>query len=250
MESYKAVLENEIFRMFKKKKVVVVVVLALGLIGVVLLLSVALRGGFGILGGTGSSLPITVLSVFTNTILPLFVALAVIDTFTGEFANDTMKITVTKPVTRFKIYLAKLSAVGVFILANLALVMVLSMIATVLLYPRLVSFGWAGNVFLSYLATFFPVLTLAVVVSYFANVLKSSTGVFFLTVLLFVLFRALGVVFSSISDVLVTSLLDWYKLWISTRIPVWTLLRSLVVMASYVLIFFALGYRRFDRRAL
>jgi len=249
MESFKATLQNEIFRLFKKKKVVVVLLLALGLIAFALLVSVVLRGSLGILGGTGSAFPLSVLQAFSNTILPLFMALAVIDTFTGEFASDTMKITITKPVTRFKIYLAKLSAVGVFALVNLGVVMVLSMLVTVVFYTKLISFVWALDVVVAYVATFFPMMVLAVVVAYFANVLKSSTGVFFLSVLVFVVFRALGFV-SALSPVLITSLLEWYGLWISNVLPIGSILRSIVVLAAYVMVFGALGYRRFDKRAL
>ncbi len=249
MESFKATLANEVFRLFKKKKAVVVGLLALGLIAFALLVSVVLRGSLGILGGTGSSFPITVLQLFSNTVLPLFMALAVIDAFTGEFASDTMKITVTKPVTRLKIYLAKLSAVGVFVLVNLGIVMVLSMLVTVVFYTKLISVVWALDVVVAYVATFFPMMVLAVVVAWFANVLKSSTGVFFLSVLVFVVLRALGFV-SVLSPVLITSLLDWYGLWISAYPPVGSILRSIAVLAAYLMVFFALGYRRFDRRAL
>ena len=93
MESYKATLINELEKLYRKKKAIVVIILAVGVIGVVQLLSLGLRGGLGIIGITSSVFPVTVLSIFSNTILPLFTALVVIDVFTGEFANETMKIT-------------------------------------------------------------------------------------------------------------------------------------------------------------
>ncbi len=249
MASFSAALSSELFRMIRRKKATVLLVLSFGMVAVALLLSLVVRGGLGILGGTGAAFPTSVLGVYANTILPLFVALAVTDAFTSEFAHDTMKIVITKPVTRFRIYLAKLASVGAFILANLLLVMVLSMVVTVAFFPRLVSFGWAVEVVAAYLLTLFPLLVLAVITAFFANVLKSSAGVFFLSVLLFLLSKALSVV-SALSYVLPTSLLDWYKLWISSVMPFGSILRTLLVMAAYFALFTALGFRRFDRRAL
>ncbi len=250
MESYKATLANELFRMYRRKKAVLVVILSVGIIAAVQLLSLILRSGLGILGGTGTGFPVTVLSIVSGTLLPLFVTLAVIDTFTGEYAADTMKITITKPVTRLRIYLAKLSAVGVFVLINLGIVLVLSLLLTILFHARSLSLAWFFNVILAYAATFFPIMTLAVVVAYPACVLKGGAAVFFLSILAYLVFQGLGLVFPSLSGILVTSLLDWYKLWTASRLPVGSIVRSLSVMLAYLLIFFALGFRRFDRRDL
>ncbi|HBP38711.1 MAG TPA: ABC transporter permease [Clostridiales bacterium] len=250
MESYKATVVNEIFKMVRKKKAVLIVILSAAIIAVVQLLSFALRGGLGIMGSSAAGFPITVLSVFANTILPLFTALAVIDTFTGEFASDTMKISITRPVTRLKVYLAKLTAVGAFILASLMIVMVLST-ATALLFNRMSpTLGWFASILAAYVSTVIPMLTLAVLIAWPANVFKSSSGVFFLSMLAFLLLRGLGVVFSSLATLLATSLLDWYKLWIASPLPLGMVLRQLLVMLGYVMIFFALGFQRFDRRDL
>ena len=132
MRSFKAALANEVFKMTRKKKPVLILILSVVSIATVLLIILALRGGLGIMGSTAASFPITVLSIVANTILPLFTALAIIDAFTGEFAADTMKICIAKPVTRLKIYLAKLTSVGLLILASLLAVMILSMAVSLL----------------------------------------------------------------------------------------------------------------------
>ena len=250
MESYKAAVVNEIFKMVRKKKAVLIIILSVGIIAVVQLLSFVLRGGLGIMGSSAAGFPITVLSVFSNTILPLFTALAVIDTFTGEMANDTMKISITRPVTRLKVYLAKLTAVGAFILASLLIVMVLAMAASLVFNRMTPTIGWFASILLAYVTTVIPMLTLAVLIAYPANVFKSSSGVFFLSMLVFLLMKGLGLVFSSMANLLATSLLDWYKLWMASPLPVGMVLRQLLVMLAYVMIFSALGYQRFDRRDL
>lgn len=250
MESYKAALINEIEKLYRRKKAIVVVILAVGVIGAVQLLSIGLRGGLGIIGITSSVFPVTVLSVFSNTILPLFTALVIIDLFTGEFANETMKITITKPVTRLKIYLAKLSATGFFVLANLLLVMILSIFVGLIFNTFTFTLTGLYNIVISYIVTFFPVMTLAVMIAFLANIFKSSSAVFFLSIIAFAFLKVVGLVFAPISGILVTSLMDWYKLWIASSLPFLTISRLTLVMAAHILIFFALGYSRFEKRSL
>jgi ABC-2 type transport system permease protein len=202
------------------------------------------------MGSTAASFPITVLSVIANTILPLFTILAVIDAFTGEFAADTMKICIAKPVTRLKIYLAKLTSVGLLILASLLAVMILSLAVSLLVLRLTPTLSWIFNVLTAYLATFWPMFTLAVLVAYPANVFKSSAGVFFLSMLAYLLLKGLALVITPLAGLLATSLLDWYKIWIARPVPLGTLLRQLLAQLAQILIFFALGYRRFERRDL
>lgn len=250
MESFKAALTNEVFKLYKKKKAIVIIILAFGIIVAVQILNMALRGGLGIMGSSAAGFPFAVLSIFAASILPLFTALAVIDVFTGEMSHDTMKIVVTKPVTRFRIYLAKIVAVGMFILISLLIVMVLSIITTLLFQTPTITFSWIFKVLISYLVTLMPMMTLSIVIAYLANVFKSSSGVFFLSMVLFLLFRAAGIVFTTISGVFITSLLDWYKLWIASSLPLGMILRQTVILLAYILIFLALGYRRFDQKDL
>jgi ABC-2 type transport system permease protein len=250
MRSFKAALANEVFKMTRKKKPVLILILSVVSIATVLLIILALRGGLGIMGSTAASFPITVLSVVANTILPLFTALAVIDAFTGEFAADTMKICIAKPVTRLKIYLAKLASVGLLILASLLAVMILSMAVSLLVLRLTPTLAWVTSILAAYLATAWPLFTLAVIVAWPANVLKSSAGVFFLSLLAFLFLKVLALVITPLAGLLSTSLLDWYKLWIARPVPMGTLLRQWLAQTAQILIFFALGFRRFDRRDL
>ena len=88
-----------------------------------------LRSGFGLRGVSSMEFPILVLSVVVNTILPLFTALVTIESFSGEFSQNTMKIALTRPVSRLKFFTAKLTAIMLFILANLLFVMIFSIMA-------------------------------------------------------------------------------------------------------------------------
>lgn len=248
MGGFKATLINELEKLRKKKKGVVAVILSLIFIVAGQLVLVALRSGFGLRGAGSSEFPILVLSVIVNSILPLFTALVAIDSFSGEFSQNTMKISLTRPVTRLKFFIAKLSAVMIFVLANLALVMILSIIAGIMFNTNSFTLSNLIKVIVSYAVTVFPMLVLALIIITLANVLKSGISVFFLSVLIFIAFKALGLVFSRYSPIFFTSTLNWYTLWMMDPFPFFKIVRQFLLMCGYVIIFFTGSYYLFDKK--
>lgn len=248
MGGFKATLVNELERLSKKKKGVVAVILSIIIIVVVQFMIIGLRAGFGLRGANSAEFPIIVLSAVVNSILPLFTALVAIDSFSGEFSQNTMKISLTRPVTRLKFFTAKLTAVMIFVLVNLLLVMILSIIAGILFNANSFTLKSMVGIIMAYLVTAIPMLVLALVIITLANVLRSGIGVFFLSILIFIGLKALAIVFSRYSGLLFTSMLDWYNLWLMDTLPVWKILREFLLMCSYVIIFFTGSFYLFDKK--
>ena len=250
MGSFRASFIVEVEKMYRKKKARVIIILSIITIAFVQLLSTVIRSGLGIIGNTASGFPITVLSVFSNTLLPLFTALAVIDTFTGEFSRNTMKLAVTKPVSRIKIYASKLSATAFFVFANLMIVLVLSVITGAIFNSEALMLSNILKAITAYVVTIFPIMVLAIIIAFMANVFRSSSLVFFLSIILFAASFVLGLVFSSYSNLFITSSIDWYRLWIADSLPIGSLILQFTYMAGYAMIFFTAGFYVFDRRDL
>lgn len=250
MESFKASFIIEVEKMYRRKKAVIIIIMAVFIILFVQIISILIRNNLGIIGNTASGFPITVLSVFSKTILPLFTAMVVIDAFTGEFANNTMKLAITKPVSRFKLYIAKLSATAFFVLANLILVMILSIIAGAIFSFETITIAGILRALVSYIVTFIPIMVIAVIIAFLANVFKSSGAVFFLSIIVFAVLQVFGIILTSYSNMFITSSLDWYKLWIASSLPIGEIFKQILYMAGYVLIFFTAGFYQFDKRDL
>lgn len=250
MEGFKASLINEIEKMYRKKKAVVIVVISLFVIVMGQLIVLGVRNGFGLGVVTGSEFPILVLSVFNNTILPLFTALVAIDIFSGEFSNNTMKIALTRPVTRLKLFSAKVTAVAFFVLINLLVVMILSTLTGFIFNSASVTIEGFMRIALSYMVMLIPVMTLALIIIFFANFFKSGTAVFFLGIILFISFKALGIIFPQYASLFITSMFDWYKLWISDSVSMLKILRRFLIMLGYAIMFFTAGYYLFDKKDL
>jgi ABC-2 type transport system permease protein len=248
MGGFKATLINKIEKLYKKKKVLVAVILSLAFIVIGQLANIGLRSGFGLRGDSSMEFPITVLSVLVNTILPLFTALVTIDSFSGEFSQNTMKIALTRPVTRLKFFTAKLVAIMLFILANLLFVMVFSTLAGFIFNTNSFTLHGIIRIIISYTVTVFPMMVLALLIVFFTNTLRSGISVFFLSILTFLAFKVFGIIFSKYSGLFFTSMLDWYTLWIMTKFPFSKIFREFMMMCSYGILLFTSGYYLFDKK--
>lgn len=248
MVGFKAALINELEKLYKKKKVSVAVIVSLIFIVMGQLVIIGVRSGFGLRGVGSMEFPLLALSAVVNTILPLFTALVTIDSFSGEYSQNTMKIALTRPVSRLKFFTAKLTAISLFILTNLLLVMFFSIAAGLLFNANSFTFVGLIRVIISYLVTLLPMIILSLVILFFTNIIRSGIGVFFLSILIFIIMKALGLVFSQYSGILFTSMLDWYKLWLMDTLPFLKIFRQFILMCGYVIILFTGSYYLFDKK--
>jgi len=248
MAGFKAALINEIEKLYKKKKVLVAALVSLIFIILGQLSIIVLRSGFGVRGTSSIEFPLLVLSVVVNTILPLFTALVTIDSFSGEFSQNTMKIAITRPITRLKFFTAKITAVMLFIFVNLLFVMVFSTITGFIFNSNSYTLQGIIRILVSYLVTLIPMMVFSLVIVLFTNILRSGISVFFVSILLFIVFKALGIVFSSYSGLFFTSMMDWYTLWIMDSISFMKIFRQFMMMCSYVILLFTGSYYLFDKK--
>ena len=213
MGAFKAAFINEVLKIYKKKKVIVAVSISLFAIVMGQLMVSVVNTGFGLRAVSGTQFPIVVLSLFSRTILPFFTALVVIDTFSGEYSHNTMKITLTRPVSRLKLYTAKIGAVAFFVLMNLMIVMLLSMLVGIIFNADSLTVEGIFRVILAYIVTLLPVMAFALIMVFLTNVLKSGTTVFFLSIIMFIAFNGIAFFFPRYSSLFITSMFDWYSLW-------------------------------------
>ena len=106
------------------------------------------------------------------------------------------------------------------------------------------------KVVLAYVVTGLPLFVFALAVVVLANLLRSGTAVFFLSVLLYLVFHFLGIVFSRYASFFVTSSFDWYTLWIADAVNWGKILRQLLILLGCGMMLFTAGYYLFERKDL
>ncbi len=248
MAAFQAALINEIEKLYKKKKALVAILLSLAVIVIGQLAIVGVRSGFGLRGAGSVEFPMLVLSVVVNTILPLFTALVAIDSFSGEFSQNSMRITLTRPVSRFKVFSAKISAIVLFILATLLLLLIFSMVAGFIFNTNSATLDSVARTVFSYILSLLPMVVLALGIVLLANFFKSGTSVFFVSILVFIVLKVLGVLFSQYSSLFITTQLDWYNLFLVNSFPVWKIIRQFLIMLGSGIMLFTAGFYLFDKK--
>lgn len=248
MAVFKAALINELEKLYKKKKALAAIILSLTVIILGQLMIVGVRSGFGIRGAGSGEFPILVLSVVISTVLPLFVALVAIDSFSGEFAHNIIRVTLTRPVSRFKIFSAKVTAIAIFVLFNLLLIFVFSVLIGLIFDHDAMTLLSLGKSFLAYMVSLLPLLVLVLGIILLAHILKSGISVFFAAVLLFVASEVFALVFPQFASLMITSHLGWYKLWFVHTFPLQAVMRELLLMVGYAIMLFVGSYYIFERK--
>jgi ABC-2 type transport system permease protein len=241
---------NEVDKMVKRKKIIVIAILSLIAIIVGQLIVTGLQYGFGIMTTSSTTFPILVLKYTSTTIIPLFTVLLTIDSFSGEFSSNTMKISVAKPITRHNLFLSKILAIVFFTYINLVFIMIFSTMAGLIFNKWLDVFNGILNIFIAYSITIFPMTALAVLIALICNFIKSGTLIFFLSIILFIAFNALSVVFPKYSNIIITSTFTWFEIFNISQIAYVKVVRQFFIIVGYIIMFYSLGYYLFDKKDL
>ncbi|KRE72453.1 ABC transporter permease [Paenibacillus sp. Soil750] len=248
MVGFKAAFMNESVKLLKKKKIMAAAILSILAVMIGQIAVTTIKHGLGLRVVGSVEFPIAVLSFVSYTLLPLFAVFVAIDMFNGESSSNTMKITLLRPVSRFGVFTAKVLNLALFIAGNLLFIMVLSLLAGFIFNPSSASFIGIVKVLVSYGLTFFPVFVFALIVVLLSNLIQGGLAVFFLSILVFIGFNFLGIVFSSYSSFFITSMFDWYTLWISESINVFKISRQILIIFGCGIMLFTMGYYLFDRK--
>lgn len=248
MVRIKAALINELEKLYKNKKILVSSLLSLIFIILGQVFILILRNNFGIRGVSSTEFPMLVLSIFTNTLLPLFIAFITIDSFCGEYSNNTMKLCLTRPISRLKLFIVKITSIVIFIFLTLMIMMVFSTILGLIFNANSFTFENIIKIIISYIVTLLPMTILCLMIILFTNIFENGIAVFFLSVLIFIVFKILAIFFPSYSGILFTSIMGWHTLWIMDNIPFIKIFHNFMMMLSYGIILFTITYYIFDKK--
>lgn len=245
MEIFKAVYINEIFKISKKKKIIAALILSTLSVIVSAILVYSLDNFAGIRVTGSSEFSIMVLTILSYSIFPLFTTFICIDMFAGEFADHTIKFTLTGPASRIKVFWGKVFAVATFIIGNLVFVMILSVVASLFInrsMPNLL------KILISYIMAFMPIFIFGLVVILISNIAKGTTSAFMLSIFMFLVFNGLSLVFPEINSFFFTSTFDWYRLILGSYINFSKILRMFLILFGYGIMLIAAGYYLFEKK--
>jgi ABC-2 type transport system permease protein len=246
MLSFNATLRNELIKLYYKKKTVVFLAFSALLPFIVALLIGKLQGIIGI-STTNEGFSINVLDIFTLFILPLFIFLLASDLFPGEISSHNMKLTLLRPVSRLKVFLAKTAAMGCCIAVLLLLVAIVNGICGIIFSDIQLTGGWS-NIIKAYAAAFLSMFAIGIAALFIVQFFGRSSSALIFLIILFAAAKLLPVFFHSASYFSLAAYTDWHLLWLGHVVSVKARLTSLLFLLSSSVMLFLLGYYVFDKK--
>jgi len=247
MDILKSVYINEMFKISKKKKITGALIFSAISVIVAAIVVYSLKGFAGIQITGSSEFSIMVLTILNYSLFPIFTAFVCIDMFAGEFADHTIKFTLTGPASRIKVFSGKVLAIATFIIGNLLLVMFFSIIASLFINGNITNLF---KIIMSYTMAFLPIFIFALIVVFICNITKGTTSSFMLSIFVFLVFNGLSIAFPHIKSFLFTSAFDWYILILGSYINFSKIFRMFLILLGYGIMLFAAGYYLFEKKEI
>lgn len=234
---------GEIHKLLLKKKYIVLTVLC-ALVSLIYFGSSALitkvSGGEVVIK---TNIVMSMLRIVTDVLIPLVVFMAVTDLFSSEAQEDTMKASLLRPITRFKVMTSK-SLAAFFI----ACVSSLAVFAVCLVFQLIFggSVSRVGLTLASYLVDLVPVAGLVAMAVLINMLAKSPTLSMLLCIVVYIFFKYLNLYVSPIGQMVFTAYSQWHKIWIGSLLPIGSLAAKTGILFGSVLILYTIAYIIFD----
>jgi len=250
MTSFIASYRNEWDKLVARKKYIVFIFIGIGIcliwtgLGQLLSSFVRQQGGISV---TMAPTPMGALPFFLQILVPFLMFMGLTDLLTVEGADNTMKATICRPVERWKLYTSKILAVLTYAAVYLACVFIVCAVLNQI-------FGKPLNVadllvaLASYALTLIPLAILALFAALVALWGRSGTLTMFLLLLSYIALSVLPIFFPLLSEMLFTSYLSWYRLWIGALPGASKMVHMLLIVFGYGTVFFTSGSLIFDRK--
>jgi ABC-2 type transport system permease protein len=251
MHSLVANIRNETLKIAYKKKTLFFLAMTIVLpIGASLLIA-NFQSSIGIGAISSKDFPIVMLGLFTTIFLPLFVFMGAADQFSGEIGDRTLKVVLTRPISRFKVFASKQISLGIYIAAYLAAALLASIISSMLLKGSSGSLGMAVmDWIIAYGAAFLPLATLSIAAVLLAQFFSSSSGALTMSILLYIATKAAAFFFPQVSTYSPTAYTDWHLMWIGSGVATDKVFSVFMFLLACSILFFTAGFYLFDKKEL
>jgi len=243
---WKAGYVNELYLLLYRKKTGI-----FGAVSVLLpiLFAVSLQALEPLLGSLalGGSFPVGMLSFYTALWIPLFIVTLTGDQFPHESASRTLKLAFLRPSTRFHVFTAKAAAQGTAVALLLILLFAVTLLCAMFAGTPL-GLGEVLAAAKAYAAAFAAMTALSAVFVFAAQFFKSASGFVVFAVALYAAAKLAPFLLQSFPAFSPVSYTDWHLLWLNDGVPAGRKMTASLFLLSSSLLFFALGYYKFDRK--
>jgi ABC-2 type transport system permease protein len=236
---------NEVYKLFSREKTLVflIIMAAVSFLCAFFISSIQARIVF--IAMNSISYPLMILSIYTNVFLPIFVFMAASELFPGEIADRTLKLVLTMPISRFKIYISKITAIGIYVILNFLIIFLVSTASALCLRISILSIS---QVIFGYLIDIIPALILIIFTAFIVQFFRNGSAALVSCILIFIGIKVLSLLSAVINNNIFTTYMNWYSLWLAGGTNPLKTLNIFLLVLSYGIIFFTAGYYLFDKK--
>ena len=192
-----------------------------------------------------SNLIMSMLGFVTDILVPLIAFMAVTDLFASEAQEDTLKASLMRPLTRFKVMTSK--SLAVFIL-SCAVMLVMFIACLVMQIVSGNSLSIVPQSLAAYLIDMIPIISLVAMALLINMISKSPTLAMLLCIVVYIFFKYLNLYVSPLGQMVFTAYTQWHKIWIGSQLPIGSLMAKAGILFGSVLILYTLSYIIFDSK--
>lgn len=251
MTTFIASLQNELMKIFTRKKFFVLLIIEV--------LICILCGGINYLIGRASAgavstslmlsnMPMNMLAFFIQIYIPLMILMASCDLFASEVQDGTIRASFMRPVSRFKLYASKITAITIMSIIYLVVLFVLTTIIKLVGGSGTASATGIVESFFAYFLDIFPIIVLVLFAAMLNQILNSPSLSIVVCVIIYIGLYILGIVVPQASGLLFTGYFQWHNLWLGVTLPFTAMLSKIGILLGYGLIFGCVGYYLFERK--
>lgn len=211
-----------------------------------------MQSGLGITGITAADYPLTYLTLLAKYMLPLHLFMMAADLYAGEAGDRTLRATIVRPISRFKIYASKQLAMFALLLAHLA-VGAASSIAAAIFLPAARGSSYASGLLdavSAYAAAAVPLFVLSVIAAYVAQLFRNATGALAVSIVLYGAAMLLAVIFPAAASYSPTTYMDWHTFLVGNGVAMSA--GGVMTVFSFLLgcgiVFYTAGLYQFDNK--
>lgn len=237
--------KGELHKLVNKKKYLVITILGAVVCLIRLggnLLIAKISGGEVVIK---SNLIFGMLGFVTDILVPLVVFMAVTDLFASEAQEDTLKASLMRPLTRFKVMTSKSFAV---FLLGCAMMLVMFAVCFIIQLVSGNSLSEAPHTLLAYIIDMVPILALVAMALLINMLAKSPTLAMLICIVIYVLFKYMNYYVSPLGQLIFTAYSQWHNIWIGSRLPLGALMAKAGILFGSILILYTLSYIIFDSK--
>ena len=225
MLPFNAAFSNELSRVFKTPKVILFFIIDLLVIGAYILLKDYSAEIYVAVGPEFS-----IHAIFFMAVFPLFIFMKTMSIFADETSDETITNTLIRPIERVKVYLAKICAICVFILAHILFVGLL-----MLKVP-------------AFLISFIPMIAFVFFAAFISQLVKSGSFGMLVCLLFLLASYAAQVFMPAASAFLFVRQISLYQLLLTSGTPLFSIFWAFFIIAAYIILTFAIGVFLFERK--